>query len=127
MRAFLAALSVIFLAGTVHAACPNSPPSPPNYAKRDGDQPVPASWLRQNLSGKKVYLSGEGTEHYRANGAYTYSNGGQSWNAPAYKFYENSVRCIGYGNPRFDYYISNGGNLYLINYSGNRLLVRAIR
>lgn len=109
-------------AGPVLANCPSSPPwSPSNY--QAGDQKVNAAWLQENLAGKKVVFD-DGTEVYGADGTYSYKAGNESWDAPSYKFYDNGMRCIGYGTARFDYYVVNNGQLVLGTSSGNRLVGR---
>ncbi|MEO0937708.1 MAG: hypothetical protein AAFY38_06100 [Pseudomonadota bacterium] len=114
--------SAAFLAASVvgaHAACPERAPRV-GWNTQSGDARVSAEFLAQNLAGKRVGFSGGGTEHYRGNGSYRFSAGGQTFRADGYKFYENGVRCIGYAPPRFDLYVVNNGKLILVNEQGGR-------
>jgi hypothetical protein len=113
---------VICLAMPGWANCPSSPPFSPSGLAA-GDQRVNAAWLEQNLAGKRLVFD-DGTEVYNADGSYSYRAGNQSWDAPSYVFYENGVRCIGYGTPRFDYYVVNNGQLVLVNAQGQRFVGR---
>ncbi|WP_159458571.1 hypothetical protein [Roseisalinus antarcticus] len=114
--AFLAAATV-FLGAPAFADCPSAPPFSPSLAS--GDATVDAAWLSQTLVGMRLVFD-DGTEVYREDGSYSYVAGNQQWDASSYRFYENGFRCIGYGQPRFDYYVVNDGNLILVNSQGSR-------
>ena len=98
-----------------------------------GDQKLNAAWLQKTLTGMKLRLSSakgrhEGTEDYRSNGAYRWvDRNGRKFDAPAYRFYDNGIRCIGYAVPRFDYYVVNDGRIVLINSAGERYTGRLTR
>lgn len=120
MKAVVTLIGAMVLgAGAVDAACPGKAPKK-NWNTQAGDQSVDHKWLERTLSNKKVVFSAGGTEHYRKNGAYRFSAGGQRYDADGYQFYSNGVRCIAYSNPRFDRYVVNDGTLILINWQGER-------
>ena len=114
-----AGLIAIWSASTALAACPASPPVSINTQSQDKN--VDAAWLEKTLGGKKLSYGGSGTESYRSDGSYSYSEGGQTWSANTYKFYNDGTRCIGYEpNPRFDRYVVRDKKLVLININGGR-------
>lgn len=120
MKAFVALACVLALgAGAATAACPGKAPGK-KWNTQAGDQAVDHKWLEKNLSNRKVVYSTGGTEHYRRNGSYRFTAGGQKYDAGGYQFYSNGVRCIAYSNPRFDRYVVNNGKLVLINWQGER-------
>jgi hypothetical protein len=118
MKFLVISAALAILATPSFAECPASAPFSPSEFQ-DGDQRVDAAWLEENLAGMRVVFD-DGTEVYGADGIYSYVAGSQQWDAPGYRFYDNGVRCIGYGTPRFDYYLVNGGQLILINSNGER-------
>lgn len=122
MKYSIISVIVTCISSAAWANCPSSPPfSPSNLS--EGDQRVNAAWLEQTLSGKRLVFD-DGTEVYNADGSYSYRVGNQRWDAPHYVFYDNGVRCIGYGTPRFDYYVVNDGQLVLVNAKGQRFVGR---
>jgi len=110
---------IVFAGAPAFADCPNTPPFSPSLAS--GDETVDAAWLSQTLVGMRLVFD-DGTEVYGEDGSYSYVAGSQQWDAPSYRFYDNGVRCIGYDQPRFDYYVVNDGNLFLVNSQGNRFV-----
>lgn len=101
------------------AACPSRSPSVSSVTLQADDQRVNKAWLEKTLAGKRVKFA-EGTEIYNADGSYTYKVTDGSFSAPEYRFYDSGFRCIGYSDPRFDFYVVNNGKLYLINGNGGR-------
>lgn len=122
MKPAIAAAFAAALAAPAWASCPASPPLAP-AGLADGDQRVDAAWLEQNLAGKSLVFD-EGAESFNPDGSYSYSAGGQQWDAPSYVFYDNGVRCIAYSPPRFDYYVVNAGQIVLVNAQGQRFIGR---
>ncbi|WP_108861246.1 hypothetical protein [Ruegeria sp. Alg231-54] len=122
MKLFLPALCATLIGVSAHAACPAKAPKTTKSHFSDGDQKVNAAWLQTNLAGRKVVYSGKEVETYSADGSYSYKANGQTWKANAYKFYDNGMRCIGYGDPRFDLYVVNNGKLVLVNANKQRYI-----
>jgi hypothetical protein len=117
---FPAILAATCFASTqVLAACPDSPPKI-DWNLHSDDQRIDAGYLKDLLAGNKVKFNFGGTEHYRKSGKYRYSDAGQTYDADTFRFYKNGVRCIGYGQPRFDLYVVNNGKLLLVNVVGGR-------
>jgi len=115
--------ALVLGAGAAGAACPGKAPAK-KWNTQAGDQAVDHKWLEKTLSNKKVVYSSGGTEHYRKNGSYRFTAGGQKYNAGGYQFYSSGVRCIAYSEPRFDRYVVNGGKLVLINWQGERYVAK---
>lgn len=115
------ALSIVFAASAkiAQASCPASPPI--TIKAESADQKVSAAWLEKTLSGKKIKYKGSGTESYKPDGSYSYSENGKTWEAKNVRFYGDGTRCVGYEpNPRFDRYVVRDKKLILISGRGNR-------
>ncbi|MBE1285606.1 MAG: hypothetical protein GJ676_20005 [Rhodobacteraceae bacterium] len=119
MKLTSAAILFTFVASSVFAACPGKPPNK-TWNTQAGDQAVTNAWLEKTLTNKKVKFETGGVEHYRKDGTYRFTTGGQRYDATGYQFYSNGVRCIAYSTPRFDRYVVNNGQLVLINWQGSR-------
>ena len=123
---FVLTAAFALLAGSASAECPAKPPQH-NWNTMSGDKAVSAAYLTKLLTGRKARWSGAGVERYMKNGKYSYSQNGQTWRAPGYRFYDGGIRCIGYDAPRFDRYVVSNGNLMGINWAGARLVVQVTK
>lgn len=119
MKCLLIAGVAAFLATNATAECPAKPPSI-KWNTHSSDKKVDDAYLQKLLTGRKVKFQYGGTEHYKKNGSYRYSDSSGSYTAKSYKFYSSGVRCIGYPTARFDRYVVDGKTLVLINSVGGR-------
>ncbi len=102
------------------ASCEVDSPDPGALPLMTGDFPTTDGWRYKQFGGRKITYEDGTWERYNDDNTYEYSSDGTIWTAPSFRFYKNGFSCANFPIPRFQFYVVNSNEVFMIDTFGQR-------